>query len=69
MNWTTEKPAAPGWWWYRETSTSPPHPVRIFDTGGPQLYAWPVDDRAASFVTKDLRNCAGEWAGPLEPPA
>ena len=64
--WTTKKPIKQGWYWYRETSTSPAHPVKIF---GPKLfYAWPMDDRPRENEMKDIDDCHGEFAGPLDPP-
>jgi hypothetical protein len=67
MTWTTDKPTKQGWYWYREMPTSPAHPVKVF---GPKLfYVWPMDDLAKDNETKDIGDCHGEFAGPMEPPA
>jgi hypothetical protein len=69
LTWTIDKPTTQGWYWYRETPMSPPHPVKIFSTGGQQRYVWPLNDFEATIVTKELAHCPGEFAGPLESPA
>ena len=64
--WTIEKPAAPGWYWYRKGPTNTPEIIysgvnwdAIVDFAG---QAEPVTIERDHLLT-------GEWAGPLEPPA
>jgi hypothetical protein len=68
MTWTADKPKKTGWYWYRATPSAEPHPVKIFDAS--VMYLWPCDDRATDKenVAKRLTGCAGEFAGPINPP-
>jgi hypothetical protein len=65
---TTDKPTAQGWYWYRETPTGNPHPVIVFGPGGQQWYVWPIDNMELTAVTRHLDHCSGEFAGPIFPP-
>ena len=60
LTWTSEKPTAPGWYWWR----SPTDRVMICD-----VYEWDY----MFFVTtigEPLRvgGMAGQWAGPIPEP-
>jgi len=65
---SSQQPIAQGWYWYRETPTSNPYPVKVFGPGGPTRYVWPVNDRMRNIETKDIIECKGEFAGPIYPP-
>ena len=67
LNWTSEKPKRPGWYWYRDVTT--PETVGIIqlmvDQDGQLM---DVDDfRSRSLTDERYENF--EWAGPLEPPS
>jgi hypothetical protein len=66
LDWTTNKPTRPGWYWYRPTSNVAGYPVKVFDAK--ILYVWPINDRVTEKknVTMRLSDCSGEFAGPLE---
>jgi hypothetical protein len=62
MNWTTDKPTKPGWYWYRGECDG--HTVKVIhfiddDGNGPYL---------ATSEDLALNDLDGEWAGPVEPP-
>ena len=62
MHWTTTKPTAPGWYWYR---THWAHIVRVYlsdDYDQPTLVA----EYGDWFMPVALAG--GQWAGPLHPP-
>jgi len=62
MNWTTDKPTKPGWYWYRGECDG--HTVKVIhfiDDDGDGPYLATSDDVA-------LNDLGGEWAGPVEPP-
>lgn len=56
VQWTSDKPTKPGWYWYRKAGEGP-HYADFSHTSGGDIY----------LVTFD--GAAGEWAGPLEPPS
>ena len=62
MNWTTDKPTKPGWYWYRGECDG--HTVKVIhfiDDDGDGPYLATSEDVA-------LHDLDGEWAGPVEPP-
>ena len=61
MNWTTEKPIRPGWYWFRPLAdlAAEPEMVQVYEDNGVMYLTWP-DDR-----TEELTNVRGEWAGPI----
>jgi hypothetical protein len=69
MTWTPDKPQTPGWYWYRATPDSHPHPAKVFNANA-IFYVWPVNDHGSrqDNVTLRLSDCSGEFAGPLGPP-
>jgi hypothetical protein len=66
LNWTTEKPTKPGWYWYREDPTASPKLVfhgLVWDAVAD------VAGRLPKSITFERDQIpVGEWAGPLEPP-
>jgi len=67
MNWTTEKPTKPGWYWHRNGRGDMWPSVILLRLVDDRLRVrlgdecWPLD----SPVIFE----GDEWAGPLEPPA
>ena len=61
MNWTTEKPTQPGWYWLRNLIGL--EIVKVWDTRRGLRVGFLNGNRC--FLKMDI---AGEWAGPLEPP-
>jgi hypothetical protein len=58
MNWTTDKPTKPGWYWWRNLKDGMQPSMTLVDKDKGGLYA------GGSYVS----FIGGEWAGPLEPP-
>lgn len=58
MNWTTDKPTKPGWYWARMSPNEPHVCELVFDEDGVTL----VNGETFSQMEDH------EWAGPLEPP-
>src|SRR5687768_17157649 len=74
MTWTSDKPSSPGWYWYREPgdfNMGKPCPAWVFGSFR-SMYATVIavhsPDPAARTVTKNIKDCEGEWYGPLEVP-
>ena len=63
MQWSTDKPTEPGWYWWRSKYGI----VRIV-----QVHSWPNPKAGLSFWLPDVNHnvdtTEGEWAGPLEQP-
>ena len=63
MNWTTDKPTKPGWYWWRQ------------DRVAKMCRVWEWWDKKELYVrfegadSEPVIALGGEWAGPLEPPA
>lgn len=72
MTWTSTKPLAGYWYWYREAGLNldKPMPAWIFDTGGNMVYATlcAVHQYKDFRHTRNLQACKGEWWGPVEMP-
>jgi hypothetical protein len=66
MNWTTDKPTKPGWYWYRRSGSSEALLVH-HGFACDQIVELPGVDEPVTFRTENIDN--GQWAGPLEPPA
>lgn len=74
LQWTSDKPTKPGWYWYREKSGD----VYIVQVEEDNDWIGPGDldyERflMAKFIEAEFgervdRMSGGEWAGPLEPP-
>lgn len=65
MTWTTEKPARPGWYWYRLSHEDyKPEIVSVNEIGYKMNAVWPTSGKS-----EFIEGMLGEWAGPLEPPA
>lgn len=63
MKWTTEKPTAPGWYWYRSIVcevTRYTRVVEVFPNGK-------VSD-GSLFPMDHVDKFNGEWAGPIPEP-
>ena len=58
MQWTTDKPNCPGWYWYRPVGL-PMRPKELFDYQG-RLFI--RGQEWLDYVT------TGEWAGPIPTP-
>jgi hypothetical protein len=79
MNWTTDPPTQPGWYWVKdlESEVMPWTPAqlvhitkvedeeRLCVTYVGAYYANETDEE----VTEDIDDLSGQWAGPLNPPA
>lgn len=76
MNWTKERPTAPGWYWYRGEYAvgGGPQPAVVYvrrsdagdacdNTDSPLVGQQPLMDYA-----DPLEDYPGEWCGPIEPP-
>lgn len=56
MNWTTKKPVAPGWYWYRSPSQACTIKEVKHGAIGLNVDQWPIDMYADTV----------EWAGPVD---
>ena len=56
-----------GWHWYRETPTSEPRRVKVFD-GCWIKYAWPLGDDPEHPLTIRVEHLKGEFLGSAEDP-
>lgn len=65
MNWTTEKPVRPGWYWHRLSYEDyKPEMVKVQEIGYKMHAVCPMSGKS-----EGLEGMLREWAGPLEPPA
>jgi len=60
LSWTTERPAVPGWFWFKDFTL----------TSGPVIVRWTGETYSltgteGTFFPSDQ----SQWAGPLEPPS
>ena len=68
MNWTTNKPTVPGWYWYRERHTDRPLILDVQQLpGGKLAFLANLNRLGEDYVY--IEDLNGEWAGPLSPPA
>jgi hypothetical protein len=69
MNWTTEKPDLPGYYWFLpKVSIYPyhPEPVQVLDwAGGGGLRVWSIMSDA-DIPLREFQP--GHWLGPIEVP-
>jgi hypothetical protein len=59
MNWTTDVPTEPGWYWFRDENYDPT-PVWVTQGDFDELMVW-----IGGF--QYVRAFGGEWQGPIEP--
>ena len=65
MNWTTEKPTKPGWYWRRLSSDGHAHLVEVTREGSGVVQTHPPAQLVEAGRSVDT---SGEWAGPVEMP-
>jgi hypothetical protein len=74
LNWTSEKPTKPGWYWFKSDTHSAlvllregtvPDAGLWADEGEDVQYNEGHQDGVHDYIT----NLAGQWAGPILPPA
>lgn len=61
MKWTSEKPTAPGWYFYREPNRNRSGVVHV--TLDMNRLVWFTGDATAEYMD----DCNGEWQGPISP--
>ena len=61
LRWTSEKPAQPGWYWYRGLIDEADPLILLVDEAG--YFQWP------DGAFEDVRQTDGEWAGPIPLPS
>jgi len=66
---TSEKPSPPGWYWHREPrfNMDKRMPVWVYDSY--RLFYANLLAVHSEPVVKNVRDCQGEWAGPMEMPS
>ena len=65
MNWTTERPTKPGYYWWRLGSDGHAHLIEVTIDGNGVLQSHPP---AQLIEAGRLVDTSGEWAGPVEHP-
>ena len=65
MNWTTEKPTTPGWYWWRLSSDRLAHLVKVTREGNGVIQTHPPAQLVQAGRAVDT---SGEWVGPVENP-
>lgn len=70
MKWTSDKPTASGWYWYREAVKNMGKPMAAWVYNAPYLYVClcPVQDADKTLRTTRVTDQTGEWWGPVEIP-
>ena len=68
LTWTTDKPKAPGWFWYREPGLNGDKPMTAWVFDSHKLFYAHLCAVHQEPVVRQMNHCAGEWAGPMEPP-
>lgn len=63
LTWTTDRPTAPGWYWW-QGPYSGPEVVRLWQTGKGQSL---ICERTGHVAGHPV-PLVGRWAGPLTPP-
>ncbi len=63
MNWTTDKPTRPGWYWFQPGVDSPVGRATILDVMQSLHTRLPEGGGI-----HHIRNLSGRWAGPIEEP-
>jgi DNA-binding NtrC family response regulator len=64
LTWSTKKPKAPGFYWYRKSHGLKVHIVEV-ELDGVTLR---VDDKNSDQCRGEVATIEGQWAGPLLPP-
>ena len=65
MNWTTERPAKPGYYWWRHGPDRLAHSVKVTMEQDGALQTHPPEQLIDAGLCVDT---SGEWAGPVEHP-
>jgi hypothetical protein len=65
MNWATERPTKPGYYWWRFRSDRLAHLVNVTMDGHGILQTHPPEQLVDAGLCVDT---SGEWAGPVEQP-
>lgn len=67
LRWTSDKPTAPGWYWYRGAHTS--NRAEVVSVGemlqGRPLHAWFNETDMENYSVEELD---GQFAGPIQEP-
>ncbi len=66
MNWTSEKPSKPGWYWYRATDQGEPSIERVVVDRRHGRTCMVLEDGPEGL--EEVALYGGEWFGPLEVP-
>ena len=66
MNWTTEKPTQPGYYWCRQQLTSSIVQLQGNET---ELFLFSFETRTVIRVHDEIENGDAQWYGPLAPPS
>ena len=68
MTWTKEKPTKSGWFWYKhpDLNMGKPMPAWVFDSH--RLMYVRLMAVHSDPVDKNVKECEGEWYGPIEVP-
>ena len=64
LTWTTQKPPAPGLYWYRKSPGGRIYIVAVELDG----HTLTVDDKNTDQCRGPVATCEGQWAGPLLSP-
>lgn len=62
LEWTEEKPTAPGWYWYQLAYQEI---VEVFEVVASR-HSMRV--RFGDGSVRSIASCSGEWSGPIPPP-
>jgi hypothetical protein len=65
-HWTEEKPSVPGWYWLKPPGISEP---RLLLVSHGRIDTKLMADLGPPNNLVDVQRIAGQWAGPLLPPA
>jgi hypothetical protein len=62
MNWTSDKPAMPGWYWYRTSEQEEKSLLKLgrYAFSDHMKAIWP------SGLSESVSSMSGEWSGPVE---
>lgn len=64
MNWTTERPSKPGFYWYFGNLNIRMVKVWKYSNGDPRLF---TNEDGGASVSDEMYD-KGQWHGPIEPP-
>lgn len=68
LEWTTEKPAEPGLYWFRFYPDHEPAMVHVFVRAGINERELWLRHALPLIAESPVSDYDGQWAGPLEPP-